>query len=316
MRKEEIIRTLQGSDSTILSFPDRGPWGDRNYRGNCSGWIQAFLVWKYHIQKFAELFSGSGTGYDVCKDLGISYVGADLNPSSVRPGIINLNAITDDVPESFWDADMLFMHPPYGAEIRIPYAGSMYPDPTGTLSKEDLGQMPWDKFISVLNRIVMKFYAALKNGAYMSILMGDVRRNGLHSMFTDIVKPGQLEQVLIKAQHNTMSAGRVYSSRNFVPIEHEYLLVLKKLMPLIISYQNPEKHEADIRDSKNATWADIVRAVMQSEHRELSLDEIYKKIEGHKRTETNPHWKDKVRQVLNSFNCFRSSARGVWSMAA
>ena len=71
MDKELIIKRLQQSDSTILSFPDRGPWGDSRYRGNCSGWIQAFLIWKYHVRKMAELFSGSGTGYDVAKDMSI-----------------------------------------------------------------------------------------------------------------------------------------------------------------------------------------------------------------------------------------------------
>lgn len=80
MEKEKIIQELQKHDSTILNFPDRGPWGSSSYRGNCSGWIHAFLVWKYQVTKMAELFAGSGTGYDVAKDMGIAYSGADLNP--------------------------------------------------------------------------------------------------------------------------------------------------------------------------------------------------------------------------------------------
>lgn len=87
MEKEKIIQELQKHDSTILNFPDRGPWGSSSYRGNCSGWIHAFLVWKYQVTKMAELFAGSGTGYDVAKDMGIAYSGADLNPIPVRPGI-------------------------------------------------------------------------------------------------------------------------------------------------------------------------------------------------------------------------------------
>lgn len=86
MNRNDIIARLQENDSTVLSFPDRGPWGDNRYRGNCSGWYQAFLIWKYKVHKMAELFSGSGTGYDVAKDMGIDYVGADLNPNPVRPG--------------------------------------------------------------------------------------------------------------------------------------------------------------------------------------------------------------------------------------
>jgi len=57
-------------------FPKEGNGGgDKRYRGNCSGWIQAFLVWKYKVKKFAELFVGSGTGSDVARDMGINYVG-------------------------------------------------------------------------------------------------------------------------------------------------------------------------------------------------------------------------------------------------
>ena len=112
MQRKEIEKTLENHDGTILSFPDRGPWGDKKYRRNCSGWIQAFLIWKYRVERLAELFAGGGTGSDVAKDMGIFYVGADLNPNPVRNDIISCDAIKDEVPEEFLGADMLFMHPP------------------------------------------------------------------------------------------------------------------------------------------------------------------------------------------------------------
>lgn len=317
MNKNEIIARLIKNDTTVLSFSDRGSWGCSNYRGNCSGWYQAFLIWKYKVKKFAELFSGSGTGYDVAKDMQVDYVGADLNPVPVRPGILCVNALTDEVPVAFTNADFLFMHPPYGAEIRIPYAGSQYPDPTGELSKSDLGQMPWDLFIKSLNKVVMKYFSAMESGSRMGILMGDVRRNGvLHSMLTDIVKPGELEQILIKMQHNTVSGNRTYSSRNFVPIVHEYILILKKTSPYILDFQIPMKKELDIRDSFSATWRDVVFAVMRKLGKSASLSNIYKEVEGHEKTRTNPHWKDKIRQVLQKYPDFISESRGVWSLAA
>ena len=197
MRKEDIIRQCQKQNSTVLSFPERGPWRSNAHRGNCSGYVHAFLIWKYKVQKLAELFSGSCTVYDVSQDMGISYVGADLNPNPVRPGILCVDATQDEVPDDFYDADFLFQHPPYGLEIGIPYAGNMYEDPTGKLSGSDLGQMPWDIFIKTLNYITMKYYAAMAPGARMGILMGDVRRNGhFYSMLNDIVKPGEVEQVI------------------------------------------------------------------------------------------------------------------------
>ncbi len=315
MNRKEIEEQLQKNDSTLLSFPNRGPWGNKLYRGNCSGWIQAFLIWKYHVEKLAELFAGSGTGYDVAKDMGINYVGADLNPTPVRPGILNVNAMTDEVPEEFYGADMVFMHPPYGAEIKIPYAGSMYKDPTGELSKSDLGQMPWDTFMKALNRIIMKYYSAMEPGAKMSVLMGDVRRGGFHSMFTDIVKPGQMEHVIIKAQHNCVSEGRTYANRNFVPIVHEYIMVLKKLAPYIINFQLPQKFEQDTRDAKSSTWRDVVYAVLKKIGRNASLDEIYSEIEGHEKTKKNENWQAKVRQTLQMSNLFVHDSRGVWAVA-
>lgn len=316
MKRKDIEKELKLHDSTILSFPNRGPWGDSKYRGNCSGWIQASLISRYNVQKMAELFSGSGTGYDVAKDMGIAYVGADLNPTPVRPGILCVNAITDDVPEEFLDADLLFMHPPYGAEINIPYAGNMYKDPTGELSRSDLGQMSWDTFMNTLNKIIMKYYSAMEPGARMAILMGDVRRNGkCYSMLADMVKPGELDQILVKAQHNCVSDGRTYAKRNFFLTEHEFLYVLKKVGGYIVTYKLPKRMDVDVRDSKASTWRDVVVAVMR-DLKEADLDTIYKKIEGHEKCKNNPHYKDKIRQVLQQCNLFVSSSRGRWAMAA
>lgn len=318
MRKEEIIKVLQENDSTILNFPDRGNcWGSAKWRGNTSGYVNAFLIWKYKVQKMAELFAGSGTCSDVCKDMGIDYIGADLNPNPVRPDIITLDAIKDDIPESFYDADMHFMHPPYSSLIQIPYAGSMFPDPTGELSKSDLGQMSWDEFMWNLNNIVMKVYAAMKNGSYMSILMGDIRRNGkFYSMLTDIVKPGEIQQIIVKKQNNYSSQNRVYQNRNYVPIVHEFVLVLKKIASYILSFQLPVKREMDIRDSESATWADVIRAVLQKLKGKASLTEIYNEVESYRKASLNPHWKEKVRQTLQIYKCFTSSNRGCWELVA
>ncbi len=317
MNKNEIYAELMKHDSSVLSFPNRGSWGDSRWRGNCSGWIHAFLAWKYKVERMAELFAGSGTGYDVCKDMGIDYAGYDLNPSPVRSGIFTLNAITDEVPAFCYSSDMIFMHPPYGKEIGIPYARSMFPDPTGELSKSDLGQMEWPLFMRTLNEIIMKYFSAMDTGARMAILMGDVRRKGhFYSMLADICKPGNLEQIIIKCQHNCVSDGRTYSSKDFVPIVHEYIMVIRKMMPYIINFTLPREYSMDIRDSgKGSTWKDIVASVMRNFNRPASLNEIYAEIENHKKTETNPNWKAKVRQILETSNLFRHVSTGVWAVA-
>ncbi len=316
MNRKEIEATLQKNDSTVLSFPQRGPWGDNKWRGNCSGWIIGYLIWKYQVEKLAELFAGSGTGSDVARDMGIDYIGADLNPNPVRSNILSVDAIKDEVPEEFLGADHIFMHPPYGLEIGIPYAGSMYKDPTKELSKSDLGQMQWDTFMKTLNTVIMKYYATMETGARMSILMGDVRRKGVcHSMLKDIVQPGQLDQIIIKAQHNCVSDGRSYAHKNFVPIVHEYIMVIKKLSPYMIDFSLPTHHEMDIRDSKSATWRDVVLAVMENMG-EGTLDDIYAEIEGHEKCKNNENWKAKVRQTLQQSPYLKNKARGVWQMVA
>ncbi len=315
MNKEDIIKVLQAQNSTVLSFPDRGPWGDNRYRGNCSGWIQAGLIWKYNVQKMAELFAGGGTGSDVAKDMGISYIGADLNPNPKRNNILTVNAITDEVPDEFTDADMIFMHPPYGLEIHIPYAGSMYADPTGELSKSDLGQMPWDQFMRTLNAVVSKYYMAMAPGARMSILMGNVRRNGrYYSMLNDIVKPGELVQTLVKLQHNCVSGGRTYSGGNFYPTDHEDILVIKKPSGYELVFKVPLLRSLDIRDSQNATWRDVVAATLDKLGKSATLEAIYNEIAGHKKCKDNPNWQAKIRQTLQKGG-FRNVARGVWAAA-
>jgi len=317
MTREEIINQVCKNDSTLLSFPERGPWGSSGYRGNCSGWIHAYLIWKYNVSKMAELFAGSGTGYDVAKDMGIKYVGADLNPTPVREGILNVNAITDEVPEEFMDADFMFMHPPYSNVCKISWAGLEYPDPTGELSRNDLGKMAWEPFMKNINEIVMKYYSSLMNGGTMGVLVGDVRRNGqFHSMAAEIVKPG-LEQIIIKAQHNTNSqiAATNYSNRNFVPLAHETLFIFKKKVPYMINFQNVSKYTMDIRDSIKATWRDVVACVLSETKRPMTLNEIYAKIQNFKKCAGNPHWKEKVRQVLQTCKLFTNVSRGVWQFA-
>lgn len=318
MNKNDIIKRLMENNSTILSFPDRGPWGENSYRGNCSGWIQAFLIWKYKVRKLAELFAGSGTGSDVARDMGIDYIGADLNPNPKRSNILVCDAIKDEVPDEFRDADFLFMHPPYSSLINISWAGKAYNDPTGELAKADLGNIPWKEFMYELNKIIMKYYAAMPGGAKMAVLMGNVRRQGrCYSMFSDIVKPGCLEQVIIKAQHNCVSDGRKYANANFVPIAHETIMVIKKIEELMISYNIPMDYSFDIRDSKKATWKDVVMAVIRHKKR-FSLDVLYHEIEGHEKVKQNPHWQAKVRQTLQQLRdagLVTNVAYGQWQAA-
>ena len=318
MTRQEIEAVLRNCNTNVLNFPDRGPWGDNRWRGNCSGWIQALLIYKYSVRKFAELFAGSGTGSDVCRDMGVTYVGADLNPNPVRSNILSVNAITDEVPAAFLDADMLFMHPPYPM-INIPYAGKggMFADPTGELASQDIGRMSWDQGMRTLNEVIMKYYSAMKSGSKLSVLVGEIRRNGnYYSMMNDIVKPGRMEQMLVKLQNNTMSGGRSYSGNVKFLTMYEMMYVVEKASEYFIRFQLPQTHEVDARDSKSITWRNLIAAVLRENGGELHEKEIYEELKDHKKAKSNNHSYEKIRQTLQLNREFQRVAPGTYRLMA
>lgn len=166
----------------------------------------------------------------------------------------------------------------------------------------------------------MKMFAALDKGGRLAILMGDYKKKGkLYSMLTDIIKPGTMENIIIKAQHNCMSDRKTYTNRNFVPIVHEYLLILRKDAPLVFELSMPRKLKLDMRDmGPCATWRDVVYAAMSSiNESEMPLSDIYALLDGHKKAQKNTHWQDKVRQTLQLHpDLFHQVRRGVWAIAA
>ena len=139
-------------------------------------------------------------------------------------------------------------------------------------------------------------------------------------MLKDLAMPGETIQILVKMQHNTVSGrNNSYSgNRNFFFIEHEFVVITKKPSGYEIAYVLPKKYKKDIRDSRSATWKDVVYTVLRELDHSASLEEIYDSIEGHEKCNSNIHWKAKVRQVLQSLaktgKTFNVS-RGVWACA-
>lgn len=129
MKKEEIIRYVkEHATGTILSFPDRGPWGNAKYRGNFSGWIPASILVRYGCRSVSEVFAGGGTTSDLCKDLGIPYCGIDLNPNPVRTDITSMDILDYnlELPDGFYEADLQILHPPYPGINDIHYSNGMW----------------------------------------------------------------------------------------------------------------------------------------------------------------------------------------------
>ena len=149
----------------------------------------------------------------------------------------------------------------------------------------------------------------------MALLVGDIKKKGsLSSMPFELTKPRVLENVIIKTQHNCMSDQRVYSGR-FIPIVHEYVLLLRKDAPLVVPMLMTYRITGDVRDMPGATWRDIIAGVLEECHGRASLEEIYQRVEGHKRAQSQQWWKEKVRQTLQiNPQTFEHTGRGMWRL--
>ena len=47
-----------------------------------------------------------------------------------------------------------------------------------------------------------------------------------------------------------------------------------------------------------------------------TLQELYQEIEGHAKTKTNNHWKEKIRQTLQIYDDFRNISRGIYELVS
>ena len=294
---------------SIVSYPERGDGGNNKYRGNCSPEIIKDLISHFSLTEICDYMCGSGTTRDAANAMGIK-----SNVYDLHSGFDMLN---HDIPER---SEFTYFHPPYFDIIQ--YSDVMYGaeevqkkygyDPR----QSDLSRIPtWEEFVKALNYCMMKQFCALEKGGRMAVLVGDIKKKGkLYSMIFELVKPGTLENVVIKAQHNCFSDNTQYSG-NFIPIIHEYLLLLRKDNTLVYQMLQTCKYETDIRDMPDATWRDIVADAMEDFRGAAELDQIYQKVGQHNRTSTQPYWKEKVRQTLQYHkNLFASPKRGVWSL--
>ena len=118
----------------------------------------------------------------------------------------------------------------------------------------------------------------------------------------------------VAAQHNCFSDRTQYSG-SFIPILHEYVMIVRKDAALMIPILTTKKVEVDIRDMRGATWRDIVAAVFEEHSGTLSLEEIYALVEGHKRAQESKFWRDKIRQTLRVYpRVFEQAEDGKWRL--
>lgn len=295
--------------TSIVSYPERGVGGNNQYRGNCSPKLIEDLVGFFKPTEICDYMCGSGTTKAAAEKMGIRSHLYDLHS-----GFDIMNCEIKERPE------FIFWHPPYWDIIK--YSDVMYKardveerygyDPR----KFDLSRIQnWDQFVESMNYAMMKQFTALEKGGRMAVLMGDIKKKGkLYSMISEIIKPGTLENIIIKTQHNCFSDNVQYGGK-FIPILHEYVLIVRKDNPLIIPIIQVKKKDVDIRDMEGASWRDIVAAVLEKHDDAVSLESLYQEIEPYKKTKTNQWWKEKIRQTLQiNPKYFLRTGRGMWKL--
>lgn len=150
----------------------------------------------------------------------------------------------------------------------------------------------------------------------MFVLVGDWKQKGkLYSMILDLIKPGTIENIIIKAQHNCWSERQSYSG-SFVPIVHEYLLVTRKDAGLIVPVSWGTSRQYDMRSFTDQSWRDLVYSVIQDNGGRMSLQELYDAIKDSSKAKKNPHWQEKVRQTVQNIKRFVRTERGCYALAS
>lgn len=278
---------------SVISYKERGKYGNSSYRGNCSGNVIKDLINQFYPdskpKKFIEVFSGGGTGLDVARELKIeNSMHLDLNNG--------WDALKNEIPSG---ADFIFSHPPYWDIIKYQYERKNY-------NEDDLSNnMSYEEFIKKLNLVNEKIFNSLVLGGRHATLIGDIRKKGkYYSILKDMKWYGDLESHIIKVQHNCLSDNKIYSNNSFIPIKHEHILVFRKNKIWLFNLKETTNSINNIINSINITWRDLIQATIEYFNNKATVDEIYEVLSKAKKAENNNHIREKIRQVLNSNNNF------------
>jgi hypothetical protein len=301
----------RGMRSSVISFPDRGPWGDSKWRGNASGHVYRTLFEQLSPKVFVDPMVGSGTSVEVAQEMGIESFGLDLHQG--------FNAVTMDILTKVGKhADLVVSHPPYGSMIRYAGPGGMWGDKP---HPDDLGNCADDAdFHEKMQAVLLNQRRATRPGGYYGTLIGDWRRGSTYTSYqAEMIArmpSNELAAVIIKMQHNCLSDRKTYGRMKLPMLVHEYLILWEKRgVSAVVLLSGMVKEQAQ---RVTGTWKNIVRCVLQGLGGKASLDKLYAAIAAAapERLATNSFWREKVRQTLNSnADTFRNEDRGIWALA-
>lgn len=292
---------------SLLSFKERGKWGNKNWRGNCSGFVYQELFNLLKPKVFCDPMMGSGTSIEVAKEMNIEAIGLDLHQG--------FNCLRDSILGAVGkESDFVCSHPPYGPMIK--YSGAVWGDKP---HPDDLSHCIDDAdFDEKLQLVLLNQREATRDGGHYGTIIGDLRSKGRYRSYQAqaiaSMPADELAAVLIKAQHNTQSASKSYGRMSYPFIEHEYILLWKKREATLFTVLKTiaGQHQASL----TGTWKNIVKEALIEHKGKASLPQIYETIGRSPRVNENANWAAKVRQVLNqNLNMFKPVERGVWALA-
>ena len=154
--------------NSVLSYPDRGPWGDSRYRGNCSGYIFRDLFTQLRPKSMCDCMMGSGTSIEVAEEMGIKATGLDLR--------LGFNALRDPILAALGGehVDLVVSHPPYGPMVAYSngvWGSEAHPDDLShAVDEED--------FHSKMQVVMMNQRDATRPGGHYATIIGDLRSKG------------------------------------------------------------------------------------------------------------------------------------------
>jgi hypothetical protein len=297
----------QGLQTSVMSFEQRGKWGKSSWRGNCSGFVYKGLFEQLKPKTFVDPMVGSGTSVEVALELGIEAVGLDLHSG--------FNVLRDSIVGKVGkESDLVLSHPPYGA--MIVYSGHVW----GAAHPDDLSRCKDDAdFHEKMQVALLNQRDATRAGGYYGTIIGDWRRNGVYTSYqAEMIARmpfDELAAVLIKGQHNCVSDGKQYAHMALPRIMHEYILLWKKkerATIVLLGQLAKEQYER-----VKATWRSIVKLVVMKLGGSADLSSIYQAVANAapEKVGANQHWREKIRQVLNSNPEFAAVGRGQWALA-
>lgn len=211
-------------EQSVVSYPDRGPYGQSTFRGNTSGYLVRDLIETYGATAVLDPMAGSGTTKDVVAHLNkegheIASTFLDFKDGHDILDPRTHRRIERDARD-FDQFDFIFLHPPYWNMIK-------YSD-----DRHDFSNGSYTTYLARMQRTIKFLHTVARPGGVLAIQLGDLRRGGRTYFMTDDVtyndmriRPWRKEFRFIKLQHKTVTGGVTdYPVR----LSHECVTILRK----------------------------------------------------------------------------------------